>query len=56
LLGGPNLSAIIKKADELRNAGHVVEMDVESHSRAELQAKMEGRENCTLIYLEDQQV
>lgn len=54
LLGGKNLRSMAARADQLRAAGKIVEMDVEASSREVLQDKIKGRDNLTLIYLDDE--
>lgn len=51
LLGGNDLGAMVKKANELRNERKIVEMDVESHSREELENRIKGRKQYILVYL-----
>lgn len=52
LLGGRDYPAIIARAEKLRSQGYIVEMDLGGHSQAELEKKIEGKENWTLIYLD----
>ncbi|MDD2620405.1 MAG: ATP phosphoribosyltransferase regulatory subunit [Syntrophomonadaceae bacterium] len=51
IIGGADWSAMIAKADELRSQGKIVEMDVEGSSKEELERKLQGRENCSLIFV-----
>ncbi len=52
LVGGSNLTAIVNKADALRNEGKIVELDVEGLSRDALEKKLAGRSHYTLVYLD----
>lgn len=54
LLGGRNLRAMVVKAEQLRNEGKTVEMDVEGNSLETLQDKLRGRRDLCLIYLDEQ--
>jgi len=53
LVGGSNLQAIVERADMLRAEGKIVELDVENLDQAALQAKLSGRANYTLIYIDN---
>lgn len=52
IVGGTGWAQMIGKAEELRAQGNIVEMDVEGNSREELQRKLQGRENCQLIFID----
>ncbi|NLO21016.1 MAG: ATP phosphoribosyltransferase regulatory subunit [Syntrophomonadaceae bacterium] len=52
LVGGGSYPAMIGQAQKLREQGYAVEMDLEEHSRAELEKKIEGKDNWTLVYLD----
>ena len=52
LLGGGDFPSLIAQAEKLRKQGYIVEMDLGGHSQAELEKKIEGKENWTLIYLD----
>ncbi len=52
LVGGDNYPAMITQAEKLREQGYIVEIDLGEHSQAELEQKLEGKENWTLIYLD----
>lgn len=52
IIGGTDWARMIGKAEELRTRGNIVEMDVEGNSREELQRKLQGRENCQLVFIE----
>lgn len=53
LVGGNNMDEVLKRCQELRQAGLVAEMDVLGRSREELQAVVESRDNWSLEYLDD---
>jgi len=52
MVGGPNMAANVRKADELRNAGNIVELDVLSENQAVLQEKLAGNPNYILVYID----
>lgn len=52
LIGGNDLQAMVKKADELRKQGCIVELDLLSYPRQTLEEKLKGRGNCSLIYID----
>ncbi|WP_054692161.1 ATP phosphoribosyltransferase regulatory subunit [Syntrophomonas palmitatica] len=52
LVGGTDFSAVLTRAEELRAAGYIAELDVEGLSREELEAKGTSRPNCRAIYVE----
>lgn len=52
LIGGTDLQAMMQEADALRAEGKIVELDVEELSRDGLGAKLVGRDNYTLIYID----
>ena len=52
MVGGPNMPAVVRKADELRKAGNIVELDVLNLSREALQEKLSGSSNYILVYLD----
>jgi ATP phosphoribosyltransferase regulatory subunit len=52
VLGGSDYPAMIHKAEKLREQGFIVEMDLGQHSRAELEKRVSGKDNFTLLYLE----
>jgi hypothetical protein len=52
LIGGNDLGTMVKKADELRKQGCIVELDLLSYPRQTLEDKLEGWGNCTLIYID----
>lgn len=57
LVGGADFATVVAEADRLREQGCMVEMDVEGCSKEQLQAKLHGRNDYHLIYLdEDQEV
>lgn len=51
IIGGKDWASMINKADELRSQGKIAEMDVEGNSKEELEKKLQGRENCNLIFV-----
>ncbi|MGI5920379.1 MAG: ATP phosphoribosyltransferase regulatory subunit [Syntrophomonadaceae bacterium] len=53
IVGGKDLKAMVKKADELRQQGCVVELDLLSHSRQMLEEKIKDRDNIVLIYIDN---
>jgi len=53
LVGGNNPGQVLKRCEELRQAGYVVEMDVLGRSRETLLEVVESRENWSLEYLCD---
>lgn len=52
LVGGNDFEAMVKKADELRQQGCIVELDLLSYPRQILADKLKDRDNCTLIYID----
>ncbi|MEN6349460.1 MAG: ATP phosphoribosyltransferase regulatory subunit, partial [Syntrophomonas sp.] len=52
LVGGSDWPAMAARAEELRAQGFVVEMDVEENSREDLEKKLQGRDNYTLLYVD----
>jgi ATP phosphoribosyltransferase regulatory subunit len=52
LIGGKDLGLMVQKADELRQKGFIVELDVESNSKEKLEKKLKGRKNYCLIYID----
>ncbi len=52
-IGGDNPDKMMQEAQDLRNKGFVVEMDVEGHSREELQVKLQGKSEYTLLYIKE---
>jgi ATP phosphoribosyltransferase regulatory subunit len=53
LLGGTDFQAMVKKAEELRRQGCIVEMDLEGCSKEKLETKLKTRQNCHLIYVDN---
>lgn len=54
LVGGENWTAMVEAAEQLRKQGKIAELDVEGLQREQLQAKIAGRPEYTLVYLEGQ--
>ncbi|NLJ72446.1 MAG: hypothetical protein GX333_05490, partial [Syntrophomonadaceae bacterium] len=52
LIGGQDYLQLISKCQELRNQGHIVEMDVRGLSRSELAELLVGKPNFELIYID----
>ncbi|KUG03676.1 atp phosphoribosyltransferase regulatory subunit [hydrocarbon metagenome] len=52
LVGGNNYPAMIEKAEQLREQGFIVEMDMGEHSLAQLEKRIIGQNNWTLVYLD----
>jgi len=52
LVGGKNFKLMVAKSEELREKGYIVELDVDSNSREELEKKLKGRDNYSLIYID----
>jgi ATP phosphoribosyltransferase regulatory subunit len=53
LLGGTHLRAMVMKAELMRREGKTVEIDVEGNSREVLEAKVQGRQDLSLIYMDE---
>lgn len=53
LVGGTNFHEMVAEADRLRQEGHIVELDVEGNTRDQLQAKLTGRHDYQLVYVDD---
>jgi ATP phosphoribosyltransferase regulatory subunit len=52
-IGGDNPDKMMKEAQNLRNKGFVVEMDVEGHSQEALQVKLQDKSEYTLLYIKE---
>lgn len=52
LLGGSNPRLMVRKAEELRQQGYVVEMDVEQKSKEELARRIKGLPGWNLEYID----
>lgn len=52
LVGGSDWRAMVLEAEALRAQGKIVELDVEGLDREQLGAKLAGRENYSLIYID----
>ncbi len=52
LIGGDDWRAMVNEANALQAEGKIVELDVEGLSREQLAAKLEGRTNYSLIYID----
>lgn len=55
IVGGTNLSKMVKEADQLRAQGFVVELDVEGYSREELQQRLASfheEQEYSLIFID----
>ncbi|MDD4801633.1 MAG: ATP phosphoribosyltransferase regulatory subunit [Syntrophomonas sp.] len=52
IVGGQNWESVVKKADELRKDGKIVELDVEGLSRDALHEKLADYPNYIIIYLD----
>jgi len=56
LIGGENFGLIIKKAEELRKQGYIVQLDVEGHSKEVLEEKIKASKGkYRLIYIEERE-
>lgn len=51
LVGGTDFKKMVKNAEELREQGYVVQLDVAGHTRAELEEIANRKLNCSLVYL-----
>lgn len=51
VVGGTDYQAMAQKADELRQQGFVVELDLDSNNRKELEQKLKSRKHCVLVYI-----
>lgn len=52
VVGGNNMPAVVRKADEIRKAGNIAELDVQNLSREAWQEKLAGHPNYILVYLD----
>ncbi|SHG37118.1 ATP phosphoribosyltransferase regulatory subunit [Thermosyntropha lipolytica DSM 11003] len=52
LVGGRDIGQVMKKCEELRLMGYVVEMDVERRSRNELEEKAGTVPGCQVVYID----
>lgn len=55
LVAGKNLTAMVKKAEQLRREGKTVLMDLEEHDRKDLENKIENSPAMVLVYVEDEE-
>jgi ATP phosphoribosyltransferase regulatory subunit len=54
IVGGNNLQLMVQKADQLRQEGKIVELDVEGLSRVALHEKLANCPNYIIIYLDSE--
>lgn len=56
LVGGKNREAMVEQCRQLREQGFIAQMDLEGLSREELEHRVTGRDNWSLIYLDGEPV
>lgn len=56
LVGGKHLEPMVNKCQQLREQGFIAQMDLEGLAREELEQRVTGKENWSLIYLDDEPV